>query len=147
MLVNTLSFMCSDPTAVMTVRLLTDTTNAVPSTRTRESREPLLAARSTPCESLPERALIELDASALDACERVLGELQVAGLARLLERVGERRARLDAARAARGLARGAIGGFARTWSTSGGERPAEATGGTPRGGTRAGLVMGVIRLG
>src|SRR3984885_16301191 len=53
MLVNTLSFMCSDPTAVMTVRLLTDTTNAVPSTSTRESREPLLAARCTPCESLP----------------------------------------------------------------------------------------------
>ena len=53
MLVNTLSFMCSEPTAVITVRLLTDTTKAVSSTRTRESREPLLAARSTPSESRP----------------------------------------------------------------------------------------------
>ncbi len=52
MLVNTLSFMCSDPTAVITVWLLTDTTNAVPSTSTRESREPFPAARSTPSESL-----------------------------------------------------------------------------------------------
>src|ERR1700691_1528460 len=53
MLVNTLSFICSDPTAVMTVRLLTDTTNAVPSTSTRASREPLPAARPTPSESRP----------------------------------------------------------------------------------------------
>ncbi len=48
MLVNTLSFMCSDPTAVMTVRLLTDTTKAVPSTSTRESREPLLGGAFDP---------------------------------------------------------------------------------------------------
>jgi len=40
--------MCSDPTAEMTVLFATDTTNAVPSTKTTESREPLAAALATP---------------------------------------------------------------------------------------------------
>src|SRR5213079_3148616 len=47
MLVNTCSRMCCASTAVMTVRLRTETTNAVPSTRTTDSRAPLAAARCT----------------------------------------------------------------------------------------------------
>ena len=134
MFVNTLSFMCSDPTAVMTVRLLTDTTNAVPSTSTRESREPLLAARSHPLRKSSQRALVELDAAALDARERVLGELQAARrLARLRERVRERRpatavaAGLPAASRAPAASAGALGGG------RGRDRGGEAAGRDERG--------------
>ncbi len=95
MLVNTLSFMCSDPTAVITVWLLTDTTKAVPSTSTRESREPLPAARCT-LGKAPERLRVEVDAAALDARERVLGEVQLLAAGRVRERVGERAGRCGA---------------------------------------------------
>src|SRR5690349_12311868 len=48
MLVKTRSFICSAPTAVITVRLRTETTKAVPSIRTRASLAPLAEARPIP---------------------------------------------------------------------------------------------------
>ncbi len=60
----------------MTVRLGTDTTKAVPSTSTSESREPLPAARPTPSCSRPRVRGVERDPAALHALEGVLGEVQ-----------------------------------------------------------------------
>src|SRR5581483_1605853 len=55
MFVNTCSRMWSRPTAVITVRLGTETTKPVPSTRTSELRAPLAAARLSPS---PSRAIV-----------------------------------------------------------------------------------------
>ncbi len=74
MLVNTCSRMCSGVTAVMTVLFWTDATNAVPSTKTTELREPLLAARCEAVGQSRERLAVDVDPALGEPVKRVLGE-------------------------------------------------------------------------